>query len=97
MKPGKEKKGASGEKSNIKELSPRPSYIEDRLQIWDKLKAKYLAELAAKPKNHINITLPDGKVVEGTSWNTTAYDIAKSIRYVSNTYKAYTGTSHLTV
>lgn len=35
--------------------------------------------MATKPREPIKVTLPDGKVVEGTSWETTPYDIAKGI------------------
>ncbi|XP_025833433.1 threonine--tRNA ligase, cytoplasmic isoform X3 [Agrilus planipennis] len=75
----KNKKGAGDNKTNIKELQPWPSFIQDRLTLWDKLKNQYEAELASKPQTSIKVTLPDGKVVDGTSWKTTAYDIAKGI------------------
>lgn len=78
----KEKKAAATtEKSSVKELKPWPSYIQERLTLWDNLKAAYDADLANKPQNPIKVTLPDGKIVEGVSWKTNAYDIAKSIRY----------------
>lgn len=63
----------------LKELSPLPEYIDARIQLWDKLKAQYLEELSQKPKDKINVTLPDGKVVEGLSWQSTPYDIACGI------------------
>lgn len=74
----KEKK--TPQNSNVKELNPWPQYIEDRLSLWEKFKAKYSEELQQKPKTPIKVTLPDGKIVEGVSWETTAYDIAKNIR-----------------
>ena len=37
--------------------------------------------IAAKERKPIKITLPDGKVLEGKSWETTPYSIACSIRY----------------
>ena len=37
--------------------------------------------LTAKPKEAIKITLKDGTVKEGLSWQTTPYDIAATIRY----------------
>lgn len=80
MKKSKSNEGG-GEKSSVKELNPKPIYIQDRLDIWNKLKAQYDAELASKPNTVINVTLPDGKIVEATSWKTTAYDVAKGIRY----------------
>nr|XP_022920739.1 threonine--tRNA ligase, cytoplasmic isoform X1 [Onthophagus taurus] len=75
---GKDKKGG-GDKSSVTELKPWPSYIQERLVIWDKLKNQYDEELAKKDKNPIKVTLPDGKVVEAVSWSTTAYDVAKGI------------------
>lgn len=72
---------ASGDKSGVSELKPPPSFIQERLQLWDKLKAQYEADLAAKTPAPINVTLPDGKVVEATAWKTTVYDVAKGIRY----------------
>lgn len=73
---------AEGDKSSAKELKPPPSYIEERLVLWDKLKAQYDAELSSKPEKSIKVTLPDGKVVEAVAWKTTAYDIARGIRYL---------------
>lgn len=43
------------------------------------MKKKYDEELALKPRLPINVTLPDGKIVEGTSWQSSPYDIAKTI------------------
>lgn len=56
-----------------------PSYIADRQVLWDKLKKQYDEEVAAKPREAINVTLPDGKIVEGKSWDTTPYSVAAGI------------------
>lgn len=56
-------------------------YVKERLDLWDKLMAKYVAEIESKEHNPISITLPDGAVKEGLSWKTTPYDIAAEIRY----------------
>uniref|UniRef100_A0A6M2DV42 threonine--tRNA ligase n=1 Tax=Xenopsylla cheopis TaxID=163159 RepID=A0A6M2DV42_XENCH len=79
MKSAKEKKAAGDSKSSVSELKPWPSYIEERLVLWDKLKAQYDAELQAMPEKTIIITLPDGKEVEGLAWKTSPYDVAKGI------------------
>lgn len=55
--------------------------LQERLVLWDKLKAQYDAELQAMPEKTIIITLPDGKEVEGLAWKTSPYDVAKGIRY----------------
>ncbi|KAJ6648817.1 Threonine--tRNA ligase 1, cytoplasmic [Pseudolycoriella hygida] len=62
-----------------KEEKPLPGYIADRQVLWDKLKKQYDEEVAAKPRDAIKITLPDGKVVEGKSWETTPYSVASGI------------------
>lgn len=79
-KGGKAKAESKAEtKSTLKEMNPWPAYIQDRIVMWDRLKAEADAELAAKVPEPIGITLPDGKVVEGQSWRTTPYEIALGI------------------
>lgn len=74
----KEKKNAGGD-SGKKETKPEPAYIAARIALWDKLKKKFDEEIALKARVPIQVTLPDGKIVEGTSWQSTPYDIAKTI------------------
>lgn len=47
--------------------------------MYDKLKSEYLDELKAKPKEKIQVALPDGKIVEALSWETTPYQVAFGI------------------
>lgn len=47
--------------------------------MYDKLKSEYLDELKAKPKEKIQVSLPDGKIVEALSWETTPYQVAFGI------------------
>ncbi|KAF4524461.1 hypothetical protein B566_EDAN011884 [Ephemera danica] len=56
-----------------------PPFIDDRLVMWNQLKASYEADLAAKTPEPIEVTLPDGKVVQGQSWRTSPYEVAKGI------------------
>lgn len=55
-------------------------YMKDRLVLWDKLKAKYDAELASKTPEEISVVLPDGKTIPAQSWRTTPYEVARGIR-----------------
>lgn len=67
------------------QLSPPPSYIDERLSLYTKLKAEHdalMAERATKDSKPIKVTLPDGKVVEAESWKTTPYKVACGIRSV---------------
>lgn len=43
------------------------------------MKAKFDAQIAAKPRVPITITLADGSIKQGTAWETTPADIAKGI------------------
>ncbi|XP_063238554.1 threonine--tRNA ligase 1, cytoplasmic isoform X2 [Bacillus rossius redtenbacheri] len=76
----KDKKNKAGDgKTGASELNPWPSYIQERLALWDRLKARHEAALQARTPEPIRVTLPDGKQVEGQSWRTTPYDVAKGI------------------
>uniref|UniRef100_A0AAR2LRQ1 threonine--tRNA ligase n=1 Tax=Pygocentrus nattereri TaxID=42514 RepID=A0AAR2LRQ1_PYGNA len=78
----KKNKAAGGDTDGRTELSPPPQYIEERLVLYNKLKAEHdalMAERAEKDSKPIKITLPDGKVVDGESWKTTPYQIACGI------------------
>ncbi|CAH0724201.1 unnamed protein product, partial [Brenthis ino] len=79
MKEKKKKAETGGSSVSIGELNPWPEYIQRRLDLWDKFKADYEKELAAKPDLSIVVTLPDGKTVEAKAWKTTPYDVAKGI------------------
>ena len=56
---------------------------QDRINLWNKYKERCIADLASKAREKIEINLPDGKVVEGVSWDTTPYKIAAGIRSVA--------------
>jgi threonyl-tRNA synthetase len=78
----KKSKGAaapSGEAVGALEMNPPPDFLKTRLDMFDSLKKKYDEELAKKPREQITITMPDGSIKTGTSYETTAGDIAKGI------------------
>ncbi|CAH2296535.1 threonine--tRNA ligase, cytoplasmic [Pelobates cultripes] len=79
---GKKKgKDGSGDVGRA-ELNPLPEYINQRLDIYNKLKAEHdalLAEKATKDSKPITVTLPDGKQVDAESWKTTPYQLAAGI------------------
>ncbi|CAN0337691.1 unnamed protein product [Bubo scandiacus] len=87
---GEEKK-ADCEKKKMKEgagdggrteLNPWPAFINERLEMYNKLKAEHdalLAEKAANDSKPIKVTLPDGKQIDAESWKTTPYQIACGI------------------
>ncbi|KFV90166.1 Threonine--tRNA ligase, cytoplasmic, partial [Fulmarus glacialis] len=59
-----------------------PAFINERLEMYNKLKAEHdalLAERAANDSKPIKVTLPDGKQVDAESWKTTPYQIACGI------------------
>jgi threonyl-tRNA synthetase len=61
------------------ELSPPPEYINHRISIFEKLKAEHNEFVAIQPRRPITVTLPDGRQMDATAWQTTPMDIAKSI------------------
>ena len=73
--------GASGDAGDARplELNPRASFIQDRIDLFDRLKKKYDDDIAKKPREPITITLPDKSIKQGTSWETSPADIAKGI------------------
>ncbi|KAJ2896288.1 uncharacterized protein MKZ38_005690 [Zalerion maritima] len=78
----KEKGGAAAATdpaSGPLEINPPPDFLQKRLEMFDRLKKKQDEELASKPRESITITMPDGSVKEGTSYETTPADIAKGI------------------
>lgn len=75
----KKEKKQSQQSSSPLYLEPQPAFLEERIKLFDELKAKYDSEIAAKEKKPIKITLKDGNVKEGTSYETSPMDIANSI------------------
>lgn len=75
----KEKKSKASGSSGPEELSPPAKYIEERLALFDSLKGAYDEFIAAKPREDITVTLPDGKTLIGKSYETSPADIAKGI------------------
>jgi threonyl-tRNA synthetase len=78
-KPKKEKKTKEGESDRPVFLNPEPEFIDHRVKIFEQIKAKRDAEVAAKERLPITITLKDGSIKQATSWETSPMDIAKEI------------------
>lgn len=78
-KPKKDKKEAPAGDSRPMELSPPPAFFQHRIDLFEKLKKEYDDDVAQKPRENITITLPDGKMEAGKSWETTPADIARAL------------------
>ncbi|KAF2862204.1 threonyl-tRNA synthetase-like protein [Piedraia hortae CBS 480.64] len=61
------------------ELTPPPSFFQTRIDLFEKRKAERKAWVDQQPREDIKIELLDGKVKDGTSWETSPADIAKAI------------------
>ncbi|PCH37518.1 threonyl-tRNA synthetase [Wolfiporia cocos MD-104 SS10] len=61
------------------ELQPPPEFFDHRVKMFDQLKAEYDEFVKAQPRSEIDITLPDGSIRKGISWETSPMDIAKEI------------------
>ncbi|XP_044836732.1 threonine--tRNA ligase 2, cytoplasmic isoform X2 [Mauremys mutica] len=79
----KEKKKENGVVNGLRnELQCEPSFIDDRLKLYETLKKEHDALLAYRAANQskpIKVILADGKVIEGESWKTTPYQLAAGI------------------
>lgn len=63
----------------VGELSPPPSFLAERIAMWERLKAQSDEFLASQVPEPIQVKLPDGKIVEAKSWRTTPYEVACGI------------------
>ena len=55
------------------------AFLAERAAVYDEVMAAQRERLARKPRQPISITLPDGKVVAGVSWETTPLMVAEGI------------------
>jgi threonyl-tRNA synthetase len=61
------------------ELQPPPAFMQQRIELFDRLYKEQQEELARKPRHEIQITMPDGTVKPGKAYETTPAEIAKGI------------------
>lgn len=76
----KEKKDKKKDKSNGKPslyLEPQPAFIDERIQMFERLKKEYDEKVAAQPRVPLKVVLKDGTVKEATAWETSPMDIAQ--------------------
>ncbi|PJF18555.1 Threonine-tRNA ligase [Paramicrosporidium saccamoebae] len=59
--------------------APKPGYVQHRIQMFDELKAQYDAWVLQQPVVPIQVTLADGRNVEGNAWKTTPMEVAISL------------------
>lgn len=71
--------GETGKFEGEFKVQENAPYIKHRLDVWDRLFKKHKEELDKKPKKAIKIELPDGKVKDGKSFETTPLEIAQGI------------------
>uniref|UniRef100_A0A8B9KEC2 threonine--tRNA ligase n=1 Tax=Astyanax mexicanus TaxID=7994 RepID=A0A8B9KEC2_ASTMX len=76
-----EKQRSTRETTSRDTLKPWPSYISERLELYNRLKKESDAILAKQAANSqpISVVLPDGQKVEAQSWITTPYQLACGI------------------
>jgi threonyl-tRNA synthetase len=58
---------------------PKYKFIDERIALFEQLKKEYDDEVANKNRKPIKITVKDGSIKEGVSWETSPGDIAKDI------------------
>jgi len=70
---------ASGKIGGAFKLSNGAFFAEARGKLFEEIYQRQKAQLDAREKREIDITLPDGKIMKGKCWETTGMDIAKKI------------------
>lgn len=65
--------------ANFYQNEPKFEFIDERLALFEKYKKEADEAIAKKPREPIKITLKDGSVKEGTSWETTPQEICLGI------------------
>lgn len=60
-------------------MDPEPQFIDERIQLFEKLQKEYNDKVASAPRNKLNIILKDGAVKEAKAFETTPMDIARDI------------------
>jgi len=76
----KDKKNKGGDNADGPlELDPPASFIQERINLFDKVKAEQDAWVAKQPREDITITLASGDVRVGKSWEITPGEIARGI------------------
>lgn len=61
------------------ELEPPANFIQERIELFDRLYKEQQEELAKRPRDDILITMPDGTTKAGKAYETTPAEIAKGI------------------
>ncbi|KAK0750449.1 threonyl-tRNA synthetase [Schizothecium vesticola] len=80
-KPKKDKKAAAPDAADAGplEMQPPPAFLQERLDMFDRLYKEQQDEIAQRPREDILITLGDGTIKPGKSYETTPASIAKGI------------------
>ena len=73
-----EKEGEEGSKAPL-EFTPTPQFFSDRMALFDRLKKEQDEERGKKERKQVDVTLPDGKKVQATAWQTSPMEIAREI------------------
>src|SRR5687768_5640806 len=67
----------------LNEVSPSPDFIKSRIDLWEKYKARYEAELAAKSPQGIQVEVADksgeARMIGAESWRSRPIDIAQKV------------------
>ena len=66
VKPNKKENKKSKQQSLY--LDPEPTFIEERIEMFDRLQKEYNDKVASMPRVPLKIVLKDGAVKEATSW-----------------------------
>lgn len=60
------------------QMKPSKEFIAHRESMWQKLKSEHEKWVSVQERKPIQITLPDGRVVDGKAWESTPIEITKT-------------------
>lgn len=60
-------------------MDPLPHFVDERIELFEKLQKQYNDKVASMPRVPLKIVLKDGSIKDATAWETTPMDIAREI------------------
>lgn len=75
----KEKNAAAAAAKSSLYLDPQPAFLDERIKLFEELKAQEDEAFSKKDRVPIKVTLPDGSIREGVAFETSPLDIALQI------------------
>ena len=77
--PKKDKAAKDGTQSYPLEMTPPPDFLQQRIDMFNRIKHAHDERMKQMPREEITITLKDGSVKKATSWDDSPLSLAQGI------------------